>query len=655
MPLTSRALLLTFMLCSVLCGFLAPLHAQAAESPSALEFDLEVPEIVHTGEAFSVSVVPSKVLPESAKGVTAKIGRVDNAQSSKTFELSTDDATITSYAVEGNGQAQLTVDVPGAEPVSVQVRAIPGWLSIVPPIIAIGLALWLKTVIPALFLGLWAGVVIQNGFSVQSLFSSAVDAFSVRIHGVMTDPDHVSIILFSCMIGGMVSIISRNGGMLGVINIVIRWANTAKRGQLSVWFLGLCIFFDDYTNTMVVGNSVRSVTDKLRISRQKLAYLVDSTAAPVACVAVMTTWIGYEVSLIDAASKSLVGFDQSAYTVFIASLAYSFYPFMAIWFVYLIASSGRDFGPMLEAERLSYANTGSPIGAASGKSSHEALNPAVDDSIPTRALNAVIPILVLVVTCMAGLFITGEGSTLRDIMSTADAYTALMWSSFAAVSAAMVLTLVQRILSLEELIEAWTQGALIMIAPMMILVLAWAMSDVTSILHTADFLVRLGGDSLTPASIPAWTFILSAAAAFATGSSWGVMAIVLPLILPVAWSVTGGGEAVAPGDMHIIYSTIACVLAGSVWGDHCSPISDTTVLSSMAADCDHIEHVRTQIPYAATVGGVALFGGIIPTAYGVPWWLSMLVCALALYLVLKVFGKISNTTNTVNEPASTVS
>jgi len=615
---------------------------QAEGDSEAIQFQINVPEIVHSGAAFPVMVTPDKVLPEQAKGASAKISQVESSRAKKVFELSTDDATTTSYQLDSNGSTVLLVEVPGAESVSAQVRAIPGWLSIIPPVIAIGLALWLKTVIPALFLGLWAGVMIQNGLTIKSFFSSAVDAFAVRIHGVMTDPDHVSIILFSCMIGGMVSIISRNGGMLGVINIVIRWANTPKRGQMSVWFLGLCIFFDDYTNTMVVGNSVRSVTDKLRISRQKLAYLVDSTAAPVACVAVMTTWIGYEVSLIDAASKNLVGFTESAYTVFISSLAYSFYPFLAILFVYLIASSGKDYGPMLKAERLSYANTGKPLGTASGKSSHEALNPMVDASIPTRAFNAVIPILVLVGTCMAGLFITGEGDSVRDIMSTADAYTSLMWSSFAAVSAAMVLTLVQRILTLEELVEAWTQGALIMIAPMMILVLAWAMSDVTSILRTADFLVRLGGDSLTPESIPAWTFILSAAAAFATGSSWGVMAIVLPLILPVAWAVAGDGGPVPADSMHIIYSTVACVLAGSVWGDHCSPISDTTVLSSMAADCDHIEHVRTQIPYAATVGGVALVGGIIPAAYGVPWWLAMAACAVILFMIIKLFGKQSN-------------
>lgn len=606
---------------------------------SAIRFELEAPEIVHSGEEFTVSIKPEKITPAQAQGASVSLRHGSTSAPAKVVQLSAEDATDATYVVDGGGDAVLIAEVPGGATVSAQVRAIPGWLSLVPPLIAIGLALWLKTVIPSLFLGLWAGVMIQNGFTVSSFFSSALESFSVRIHGVMTDPDHVSIILFSCMIGGLVSIISRNGGMLGVINVVIQWANTARRGQLSVWFLGLCIFFDDYTNTMVVGNSVRSVTDKLKISRQKLAYLVDSTAAPVACVAIMTTWIGYEVSLIDAASADLEGFNESAYTVFLSSLAYSFYPFLAIFFVYLVASSGRDFGPMLKAERESFHNDGPPLGAANKNSSHDALNPNVGAELPTRALNAVLPILVLVVSCMAGLYVTGEGNTIRDIMSTADAYKSLMWSSFAAVAAAMLLTIAQRLLSLEEVVEAWTQGALIMVAPMIILILAWALSDVTSILHTADYLVRLGGDSLTPASIPAWTFVLSAAAAFATGSSWGVMAIVLPLILPVAWAVLGADGAVPADSMHIVYSTVACVLAGSVWGDHCSPISDTTVLSSMASGCDHIEHVRTQIPYAMTVGGVALFAGIIPSALGVPWWLAMALCAVALTLILRFFGK----------------
>ncbi len=635
--------------CLLLMGLIISGVAIASESINAevpdatLELQIEAPKVVHLGQEFELLLKPSQVTPEALLGAKVQLSTQAKESSAREVQLGDTAETRAAFVIDRPGQNVVTASLAELAAESAPVNAIPGWLSIIPPVIAIGLALWLKTVIPALFLGLWAGVMIQNGLTVASFFNSALEAFTVRVHQVLVDPDHVSIILFSCMIGGLVSIVSRNGGMQGVIDIVIRWANSARRGQLSVWFLGLCIFFDDYTNTMVVGNSVRSVTDKLRISRQKLAYLVDSTAAPVACVAVMTTWIGYQVSLIDTAGQSLPGFTESAYTVFLNSLAYSFYPFMAILFVYLIAFTGRDFGPMLDVERASYRGEAKPS-SAQGSSGHQTMNPMVDDSIPCRAVNAVLPILVLVVSCGVGLYVTGEGDSLRDIMSTADAYKALMWSSFAGVATALVLTLGQRILSLSELVDAWTQGVLIMIAPIIILVLAWALSDVTKILHTADFLVRLGGDFLTPASIPAWTFVLSAAAAFATGSSWGVMAIVLPLILPVAWTVLSGDGAVTGDEMHIVYSTVACVLAGSVWGDHCSPISDTTVLSSMAADCDHIEHVRTQIPYAMTVGVVTLLIGVIPSAMGVPWWLSMGLCALALVLVVRYIGKPSNDT-----------
>lgn len=510
--------------------------------------------------------------------------------------------------------------------------------SIVPPLVAIGLALWLKSVIPSLFLGLWIGIVIHNGWSLENIFKGAFQAVETNIASVMSNSDHIAVIIFSCMIGGMVSVISSNGGMRGIINLVIGWASSPRRGQLAVWFLGLCIFFDDYTNTMVVGNSVRSVTDRLRISREKLAYLVDSTAAPLACVALVTTWIGYEVSLISEATAKLDAFTEPAYTVFLNSLAYSFYPFMALFFVFLIAASGKDFGPMLKAEKRSYLR-GNEETESVVRPGHVALSEVVSEDIPMRAVNAILPIITLVGGCIAGLLITGEGDNLRDIFSSANAYKALVWGSSAGTAVAIMLTLAQRIMGLEKIMGAWLQGVLTMVQPVLILILAWSLSDITELLRTAEYLVELVGDRLSAESLPAWTFILAAAAAFATGSSWGVMAIILPLVLPIGWAVIGGATGATADDMAIIYSTVACVLAGSVWGDHCSPISDTTVLSSMAADCDHIEHVRTQLPYALLVGFVCLLAGTIPAAFGVPWWAGMLLCAALLTGALRVFGK----------------
>ena len=205
---------------------------------------------------------------------------------------------------------------------------------------------------------------------------------------------------------------------------------------------------------------------------------------------------------------------------------------------------------------------------------------------------------------------------------------------------AALLTLGQRIMDLEQVVNAWYQGARSMFYALIILVLAWSMGEVTDVLKTADFLVGVLGDSLPSFTLPVIVFVLAAATAFATGSSWGAMGILLPLSIPLTWAVMQTHGQTGPEYMHILYSSIAAVLAGSVWGDHCSPISDTTILSSLASGCDHIEHVRTQLPYAMVVGAVALLFGSLLTALGTPWWIGMLLGLGLLMLILRLFGRI---------------
>lgn len=512
------------------------------------------------------------------------------------------------------------------------------WTSVLPPLIAIGLALWLRAVIPAIFLGIWVGMILESGDGPRGAFTALLETFQVRIFQVMLDSDHVAVLLFTGMIGGMVGIISHNGGMHGIVTMVTSWANTVRRGQLSVWFLGLCIFFDDYTNTLVVGNTVRPLTDRLKISREKLAYLVDSTAAPVACVAVLTTWIGYELGLIAKAIEDLPGFEMQATAVFLNSIPYSFYPILAIFFVFVVGWTGKDFGPMYKAEVRSRV-TGQVAPISSGEALDGPLDTALGPEIPRRAFNAWIPILTLIVACFVSLYITGEGDTLRQRLGSADVYRALLWGSFLGASTAGALTLAQRIMSLESLIKSWVRGVSVMVEPLIILVLAWSLADTTAALGTADFLVSSAGDKLIPALIPAGTFVLAALTAFATGSSWGVMAIMLPLVIPVTWAAVlqGGADPVAA--THLIFATVASVLCGAVWGDHCSPISDTTVLSSLASGCDHVEHVRTQIPYALLVGAVAVLVCLVPVGYGMPWWLGLFLSAAVLVATHRLVGK----------------
>ena len=531
-----------------------------------------------------------------------------------------------------------------------EVEVIPSWFSILPPLTAILVALLIRSVLPALVLGLWLGAWALNGLTFPGFFAGFLDGFDVYLTNAVADRDHVSIMLFTFMIAGMVGIISRNGGMRGIVELIIRGANTPKRGQVSVWTLGLLIFFDDYSNTLVVGNTSRSVTDRLKISREKLAYIVDSTAAPVATVALVTTWIGYQVGLIGDAMTRIPDLDLSPYGVFLNSILYSFYPFLAIFFVILVITTGRDFGPMLKAERRA-RETGQVVPDSSstlGADDEAAL--AMKEGLPPRAMNAIIPVIAMTLAIMGGLYVTGEGETVSEIVGSANSYQALMWASIISVLVAVVMTLSQRLLSLDEVVDAWVSGARFTFLAMIILVLSWAMAEISSELHTADFLIASLGDRLPMGVLPTLVFVLAAFTAFSTGSSWGAMGILLPLVLPLSWAVLGAHGGADQEYLYILYASVSCVLAGAVWGDHCSPISDTTVMSSLSAGCDHIEHVRTQMPYALLVGFTSIVLGTLPVSFGMPWWLGFLLGAGLLAVALRRMGQEVDTASGV-QPA----
>lgn len=513
------------------------------------------------------------------------------------------------------------------------------WWSILPPLVAIALALVVKRVIPSLLVGVFLGAWLVAGLNLGGFWQGILDTGQVYILNAMADSDHAAVILFSMMIGGMVGIIARNGGILGMVDGIVTWAHNVRRASLGTAAMGMAVFFDDYANTLVVGNTMRPITDRLSISREKLAYLVDSTAAPVSCLALVTTWIGYEVGLIGDATEKIAGLNEPAYSLFLNSLLYSFYPILALVFVLMIAYTGRDFGHMLKAERRARRD-GVVIPDAMTESEIEddlaAIEPPQDK--PRRAINAVVPVLALVFGVMGGIYATGEGNSLREIVNTSDSYKALVWGSFLGVLAAALMSLTQRILTLEQTVSAWVRGLKSMLFAIIVLVLAWALSATTSALGTDQFVESLLGDRLPVEWLPTLTFIMAAGTAFATGSAWGTMGILMPLVVPLAWALMGGAPGAEP-NMMILYSTIASVLAGAVWGDHCSPISDTTILSSMASGCDHIEHVRTQLPYALSVGFCAILFGTLGTAYGLPWWAALIIGGTALLLLLRLLGK----------------
>ncbi len=547
-------------------------------------------------------------------------------------------AMFASVVVADSGKVTLQA-LSGTQTASADLRIIPGWVSILPAILAIVIALTLRNVIPALLLGLWVGATALQSFTLKGAGVGLLDSFQVFVRGALADADRASIILFTLMIGGMVGIITRNGGMASIVLAIVSRAKTAIAGQVAVWLMGLMIFFDDYSNTLVVGNTARSLTDHLKISREKLAYIVDSTAAPVACIALITTWIGYQIGLVDQALGTIEGLqDVQAYSVFIQSIPYSFYPIFAIIFVFMIASTGLDFGAMLTAENRARKGQVKPV-SAEELPAMEGEDLSAKDGIPLRAFNGFLPIIILIIALGVSLVALGTGDSLTQILETTDPYRAMMYSSFVGVLVAAGLSIGQKILSVHETIDAWYGGLRATMFGMIILVLAWSLSDVTAELGTAKFLVTMFADSIPVALIPAITFLLAAVTAFTTGTSWGTMAILMPLVIPLSWAVMVVNGIGDPSGMHIMYSSVACCLAGAVWGDHCSPISDTTVLSSIASGCNHIEHVRTQLPYALLVGGVGLFVGTIPGGFGLPPWISLIVGVAILYAILRTIGR----------------
>ena len=608
---------------AIVLGWLLAFGAKANE--------IQTPKVLLQGIHYDIAL-PSGY--QNAHGLTLTVG-------DQTYKPmgSGGEWVFSNVVGRSTGNVPVTLIQDGVTVQTSEIPVIPAWISILPPLLAIGMALLTRSVLPALMLGLWLGAWALEGLTAKGAFVGLFASFEVYVTNAVANRDHVTIMLFTFMIAGMVGIISRNGGMRGIVELIIKGANSARRGQLAVWSLGLVIFFDDYSNTLVVGNTSRSITDKLRISREKLAYIVDSTAAPIATVALVTTWIGYQVSLIDDAVATVEGLSLSGYSIFLNSILYSFYPFMAMLLVVLVVTTGREFGPMLKAEQRARTTgvTAPPLTSAVGQDDEAAL--AMKPGLPPRAMNAIIPVAVMACSIVGGLFLTGEGSSISDIVGSADSYRALMWASLLSAMTAVIMTAAQRLLTLEEIVDAWIAGARFTFVAMVILVLAWSMAEVSSELHTADFLIASLGDSLPATMLPASVFVLAAFTAFSTGSSWGAMGILLPLVLPLTWAVMSGNGQSDPEHLYLLYASVSGVLAGAVWGDHCSPISDTTVMSSLSAGCDHIEHVRTQLPYALLAGGAALLVGTVPISFGLPWWLGMLGAAAVTALGLRLLGQ----------------
>jgi len=288
---------------------------------------------------------------------------------------------------------------------------IPSWWAVVPPLVAIIMALLIKEVLVALLMGIFIGAATLGFYTggVGGIFSGFLAVLDHYILSALNDPDHLSVVLFSLLIGSIVAVISKNGGMKGIVNRIVKYAQTRRSGMLTTYFLGLAIFFDDYANSLVVGNTMRPVTDKLKISREKLAYIVDSTAAPVSAIAFVTTWIGAELGYISSAMDKInaneVLVEEGVYSIFVNSLAYSFYPILTLIFMFMLIRSQRDYGPMLKAENKAIRGDEAAFGSSTEDVNYDEFEPVTQTKV--RAMNALIPVLIIVLGTLVGLVYTG--------------------------------------------------------------------------------------------------------------------------------------------------------------------------------------------------------------------------------------------------------
>ena len=548
----------------------------------------------------------------------------------------------TAYVLDGAGD--YSIEIAGLNIPPSRVRILPGILSIIPPVLAIVLALVFRQVIVSLLFGVYIGAVFIFDYNPFKAILRLIDTYVVN---ALSDSSHLKIVIFTLLFGGVVGLISKSGGTKGIANLVTKFAKTRKSGQLATWASGILIFFDDYANALIVGNLMRPITDKLKISREKLSFIVDATAAPVASIFIVSSWIGYEVGLIHD-SLSTIHSTENAYNVFIQTIPYRFYPIMMLIFIFLIAWIHRDFGPMLKAEKRA-ADEGKVLrdDAVISKDLTET-SEIFGNEEKAKWYNGIIPILVLVLGTVAGLIFTGlsavkqQGLTdygIRDIVGNSDSYVSLLWASFSACIVAGVMILTQKIMNLSETVDAWFTGLRSMFLACIILTLAWSIGSITQDLRTADYIVNIISDTLNPRFLPVIVFFVCALISFSTGTSWGTMAIMMPIVIPLSHHVTELYHYAYSDQMLILHGVISSVLAGSVFGDHCSPISDTTILSSMASSCDHIDHVRTQLPYAVVTAILCMLIGDIPTAFGFSPYLSILIISGCLILVLYLFGK----------------
>jgi Na+/H+ antiporter NhaC len=529
-----------------------------------------------------------------------------------------------------------------------------GLLTLIPPLMAIVLAFITKNVIISLFLGVLSGtfMLALNENSILPAIYVAFEKFTYAALGALADPWNAGIVLQVLTIGGLIALISKLGGAKAVAETLAKHAKTAKSSQLIAWVLGLFIFFDDYANSLIVGPIMRPVTDKQHVSREKLSFIIDATAAPVAGIMFVSTWIGYELSVIKDGFGQ-IGQTVSPFNIFIETIPFRFYNILMLLFVALIALLLRDFGPMYKAERRARL-TGKVLRDGAVPLSGAELDELTPKSnVKLSVWNAIIPIGSLIVSALLLFYFNGRASILggedtemialmqnapasfvaiREAFGASDAAVVLFQAALIASIVTIVMGLIQKAWSLKESLDIWVTGMKSLLITGVILILAWSLSGVIKELGAAYFLANFLDGTIPPFLLPSLIFIFACIISFATGTSYGTMGILMPLTIPIAHQIGGGSY-------ELILFSISAVLSGAILGDHSSPISDTTILSSMGASCDHLDHVNTQLPYALTVGAISILAGYLPLGLGLPIYIVLPLAVVVTFLVVRFVGK----------------
>ena len=464
--------------------------------------------------------------------------------------------------------------------------------ALVPPIIAIGLALITKEVYSSLFIGAVAGALFYAGFHVEALDSLLNDGIVAAIS------DNAGIFMFLVLLGILVALLNKAGGSAAFG----RWAKThiKTRGgaMFATFLLGILIFVDDYFNCLTVGSVMRPVTDGHRISRAKLSYLIDATAAPICMIAPISSW---------AAAVSGVVEDYSGFELFVRAIPFNFYSLLTIVMVLFLCKSGMDYGPMRRHELNAIRNGDLFTEGEQPEAVEEVSNPRA------RVIDLVLPIVVLVVLCVTGLIYSGVlagGVGIFGAFENCDAFFGLPWGALIALVFTVIYFIARRVITFKEAMACVPQGFCAMVPAILILTLATSLKNMTSLLGAKEFVGTLmkSASSGLYSLLPAVIFLVACGLAFATGTSWGTFGILIPIVTEVF-----------KADFTLMIVGVSACLAGAVFGDHVSPISDTTIMASAGAQCNHINHVSTQFPYAATVAAVSfvtyVVAGFVPNAY----------------------------------------